>query len=336
MSQTATSNIDLSKARVITAKAAAEAGLTVSAEDLKTRKCPFCGKELYQLCIAGGLAGFIATAVYQTCECPEGQAQEEQARAAKKRSEAEEKRQQAIERIRRRIERAFKQSEMPPRWRQYTFDRYETDNEITSAAKARCLNFTAWFKRAHSKGETTKRSPNGLLIVGDSGTGKTHLAAAVLNSIISDEPTIPVIGATMGEMLTKLKATYDNAGRGEDVLIRTYIEVPLLLIDDFGSEQMTEWAAERIYSIVNGRYNALMPTIVTSNYATDNELAKRLTPKGQPLAVGAKIADRLSEMCSRIELNGKSRRSGIQIGVDAHQTNRNALICDLNSADDKQ
>ena len=64
-------------------------------------------------------------------------------------------------------------------------------------------------------------------------------------------------------------------------------------------EQPTEWGSAKIYAIINARYEAYMPTIVTTNYG-GAELVERMTPKG---------ADRLKEMCAGIQMNGKSRRS---------------------------
>lgn len=327
-------DLDLSKAQVLTADKAAEAGIELSEDALKAEQCPYCGKELHRLCIVGGFAGSIVTLAYEPCDCPQAQAAAAQQAEQRKLDEAAEARKREIERIRLRTEKAFKQSEMPERWKRYTFDRFDADSEETANAKSRASNFAQWFVHEAQSGDTGSRIPNGLMFTGNSGTGKTHLAAAILNAVIAQAPELPVIGATMGELLTKLKATYNDDGRGEDELMRTYAEVPLLLIDDLGSEQMTEWATDRIYQIVNRRYNANKPTLVTSNYA-DTDLAKRLTPNGQQAIAGAKVVDRLAEMCRKVVLSGKSHRSNNHASTDAAETNRSALNSRFQSSGDR-
>lgn len=341
MSQTATSDLDFGKTQVVTARQLHESGYPLSEKALETQGCPFCGKELSLLCVCGGLAGCIVTREYEPCSCPKAKAQAERDRQAALQRLKDEKLQRAADKIKRRMERAFRQSEMPVRWKRYTFAAFETPTEETRQAKTRCLNFARWFCAAYDSKQIENRSPNGLLIVGNSGTGKTHLAAAVLNEIIaayiSAECVPPaIVGSTMGDMLLRLRETYAATDKGsEESILRTYTEVPLLLIDDFGSEQMTDWAAARIFTIINARYNESKPTIITSNYASDTGLAQRLTPKGQPVAAGAKIADRLAEMCSRIELNGKSHRSGVRIDADTAEANKNTPNSRFQSSGDR-
>lgn len=73
-------------------------------------------------------------------------------------------------------------------------------------------------------------------------------------------------------------------------------------------EQPTEWGSAKIYAIINARYEAYMPTIVTTNYG-GAELVERMTPKGADRKNVEKTLDRLKEMCAGIQMNGKSRRS---------------------------
>ena len=91
--------------------------------------------------------------------------------------------------------------------------------------------------------------------------------------------------------------------------VDAYTDVPLLVIDDLGKEQPTEWAISRIYAIINARYEALMPTIITTNYS-EAELLRRLTPKDSNDTTTADAAiDRLREMCAAIVTTGDSWRT---------------------------
>ena len=77
----------------------------------------------------------------------------------------------------------------------------------------------------------------------------------------------------------------------------------VLVLDDLGKEAPTAYACERLFDIVNERYNALLPVIVTSNY-TRGEIAQRLV-EGD---VGRSIASRLCEMTRRVHVDGEDRR----------------------------
>lgn len=318
---------------------AVERGL-VKAErgELKSKPCPHCGKQLYRYCVLSKQLGSFLTQTYELCDCAAAKEEAEKEEAERKAAAFAEKQRKAQEQMQERIRKAYLRSEMPERWKNYTLDKFETCDADTQNAKGRITKFVAWFTEAYKSG-TTNRNTNGLMLLGNSGTGKTHLAAAALNEIIRSNPGIPVIGSTMGEMLGKLKATYDeNATTAEEEVLRLYTQIPLLLIDDLGSEQITEWAIDRIFAIVNGRYNAALPTIITSNYATDKALAKRLTPPSGDTTAGAKIVDRLAEMCSRIKLDGqsyRSRRSESRCSVDPRQTHRMPPVCGFKTTDDR-
>lgn len=146
---------------------------------------------------------------------------------------------------------------------------------------------------------------NGLIIVGSPGTGKTHLAAAIANKLINDGR--PVICMTMIDILESIRRTFNGNGSEADVIHR-YKTAPLLIIDDMGKEPPTEWAISTIYNIINGRYEAYLPTIVTSNYS-GAELEARMTPRETKDSMTARATlDRIAEMCRAIGLTGESWR----------------------------
>ena len=118
----------------------------------------------------------------------------------------------------------------------------------------------------------------------------------------------PVICMTMIDLLSKIKATFDRGGGASEAdILRIYKDVPLLIIDDMGTEQPTDWGLSKIYTIINARYEAYMPTIVTTNYSGE-ELIRRMTPPNDDGYTAAKTIDRLQEMCGGIEMSWKSWR----------------------------
>lgn len=114
---------------------------------------------------------------------------------------------------------------------------------------------------------------------------------------------------TMIDLLERIKRTYSATGGSESDVLKIYKAVPLLVIDDIGKEPPTEWAISTIYNIINGRYEAYLPTIVTTNYDTE-ALIDRMTPRESRDSMTARATiDRLMEMCRGITLTGQSWRS---------------------------
>jgi len=284
------------------------------------KKCEYCGKTLYHYGLTNPLQHkqiFMWMPEPERCDCKQAQQYWAKVEAEKKAAEEEKRRREEAERLQRKINKLIKDSGIRGRFLNRTFERFEV-NEVNrkafETAKRYADNFQAMLPRKSPDGivEPPKIECNGLLITGNYGTGKTHLAAAISNQLIREG--IPVICMTMIDLLARIKQTFDrNDEATETEIMKIYEEVPLLVIDDIGSEQPTEWGSTKIFSIINARYEAYMPVIVTTNY-TGDELIRRMTPigpNGQPLDSknAEKTLDRLKEMCIGIEMNWESWRS---------------------------
>lgn len=123
---------------------------------------------------------------------------------------------------------------------------------------------------------------------GGVGTGKTMLASIVAQEFIRDWQS--VIFGDVPSLLADIKATFGTGKTNE--LLQRLIETDLLVVDDIGAEKVTDWSAEQLYLIINGRYNNEKPVIVTSNYDFDG-LIERL---GADI-IAKRITSRLNEMC---------------------------------------
>lgn len=106
--------------------------------------------------------------------------------------------------------------------------------------------------------------PHGWLVfLGNYGCGKTHLAAAIGNYrlALGEEPIFVVVP----DFLDHLRATFNpNSNTSYDHLFEQVRTAPLLILDDLGTQSATPWAREKLYQIFNYRYNAKLPTVITS------------------------------------------------------------------------
>jgi len=123
-------------------------------------------------------------------------------------------------------------------------------------------------------------APEGWLLVhGPSGAGKTHVAAAIANRCL--ERGQPALFVVVPDLLDHLRAAYKpDSDLGYDTLLEQVRTAPVLVLDDLGTQNATAWAQEKLFQILNHRYNAQLPTVVTTNLSLeriDERLRMRLT-----------------------------------------------------------
>ena len=109
-------------------------------------------------------------------------------------------------------------------------------------------------------------NPSGfLLLTGDPGVGKTHLAAAAIQQVLAQGRA--ALFVVVPDLLDRLRATFSaNADASFDDRWNTVRTVDVLALDDFGTQSDTDWAREKLYSLINHRLNNSLPTIITSNW----------------------------------------------------------------------
>jgi DNA replication protein DnaC len=118
--------------------------------------------------------------------------------------------------------------------------------------------------------------PNGWLILqGGYGCGKTHLAAAIART--REEAGETVFFSIAPDLLDHLRATFAPASEiTYDELFDRVRHVGLLVLDDLGSENATAWATEKLFQIINYRYNYRLPTVITTNVRLLSHLDERI------------------------------------------------------------
>ncbi len=110
------------------------------------------------------------------------------------------------------------------------------------------------------------RSPQGwLVLAGTNGCGKTHLAAAIANEYVERTRT-DVMFVVVPDLLDHLRAAFSpQATTSYDRRFDEIKRAPLLVLDDLGTESATPWAREKLFQLLNFRYNALLPTVITTS-----------------------------------------------------------------------
>jgi DNA replication protein DnaC len=134
-----------------------------------------------------------------------------------------------------------------------------------------------------------------LLLFGPTGTGKTHAAYAALRAVALVHPTIRWAVTTFPDFAASLRPRQGVDTEAEMDRIRN---ADLLLLDDIGTAKGSEWVEEITYRLINGRYEAMKPSIFTTN----------LTIEELKLALGDRVAGRLNETCTQVLLGGRDWR----------------------------
>jgi len=116
------------------------------------------------------------------------------------------------------------------------------------------------------------KSPDGWLVfLGVTGCGKTHLAAAIVNYRYQAKK--PALFMVVPEFLDHLRSTFSPESKiSYDQLFEKVKTAPLLVLDDFGEQSTTAWAREKLYQVINYRYNARLATVITTRYSLEEIL----------------------------------------------------------------
>jgi len=120
-------------------------------------------------------------------------------------------------------------------------------------------------QRACSEARRFAQNPDGwFVLIGPNGCGKTHLAAAIANQNLSDGAV--VLFTVVPELLAHLRATFSpTSTEPYDQRFAKMREAELLVLDDLGSHQSSPWANEKLFQLLNYRYNSGYPTVITAN-----------------------------------------------------------------------
>ena len=185
---------------------------------------------------------------------------------------------------------ATRQCFIPGKYRGKPFADYEVTRDNKDAIAA-----AKWF---------TPDVAQSLYLYGNTGTGKTFLASIIAQEWLRRGKS--VVFGDVPALLTAIKNTFDkDAPESAEKVFARYVDCDLLVLDDFGAGQVTEWNIGKLYELINARYSANKPLLVTSNF--DIKGLERRLKSGDDFAA-TRIISRLAEMCVPAFLGMNDRR----------------------------
>lgn len=206
---------------------------------------------------------------------------------------------------------ALSGSRIPPRYEHCTLASFEPGSASLAAALERAMAFCSGYPHlANDEGL-------GLLLSGDNGVGKTHLAVGVLRELVETK------GARgqfwdFHELIREIKSSYDPETKTTELqVLEPVVETDVLLLDDLGAWKMTDWMNDTLFYILNSRYMAKRATLITTNY---QDVTREEALAADPLRrreflverIGQRLRSRLMEMCLVVRMQGSDHRQAKQ------------------------
>lgn len=249
----------------------------------KLKKCEFCGRELTPIGLDYLYANFSPDNIeYKRCNCKKAQEYWKE----KDKQDYEIAKRKHFKEV---INKIYKQNYIGRKIQDLNFENFNSNSENELAIV---------IAKDYVNKNITSANTNGLIIMGESGVGKTHLAASIANKLIENDKI--VLMGRLTTLLDMIKETFKDNMKSENELIELYSNVDMIIIDDLGTEKISNWTLERLYTIIENRNENRLPIIITTRF-DKHGLIERFSKCQDEQLVDA-IISKLYQMCYGVTL----------------------------------
>ncbi len=144
----------------------------------------------------------------------------------------------------------------------------------------------------------------GLLLMGDVGVGKTHLAVSILKGLT--ERGFGCLFYEFGSLLKEIQDSYNHISQTSELTVLSpVLDAEILVLDEIGTSKPTDWVRDTMAHVINSRYNDKKLTIFTTNYPDKPRTKREETLEDR---IGVRLRSRLFEMCKTVSIAGEDYR----------------------------
>ena len=218
-----------------------------------------------------------------------------------------------------RAETLLKQAQIPRRYEHCAFENFDIRKDPKTGQSNRSLVAAKLYSQ-----KLVEEYPTdfGLLFVGPTGVGKTHLAIAVLRELVIRK-AVACLYYDFLKLLKDIRDSYNPVSHTSELRVMgPVLEAEVLLLDDMTAFEPTGWVRETLAYIVNSRYNEKKVTMITTTlpYGQEPKAREVRTPSGEPVPdvdrslaqLGQTLSSRLYEMCKLVEMSSDDYRKAIK------------------------
>jgi len=224
-----------------------------------------------------------------------------------------------------RSESLLKQAQIPRRYEHCAFENFDIRKDPQTGHTNRSLVAAKLYSQ-----KLVEEYPTdfGLLFVGPTGVGKTHLGVAVLRELMVRKG-VPCLYYDFLKLLKDIRDSYNPISHTSEMrVLGPVLDVEVLLLDDLTASDPTDWVRETLAHIINSRYNEKKVTLITTTLPAERPRRREVrAPSGDSIPeidrsltqLGSTLSSRLYEMCKLVEMNSDDYRKAIkQAGYRFH------------------
>ncbi len=204
--------------------------------------------------------------------------------------------------------RLFKLSNLDA-YRKMTFETFKPDGQF-GLQDAHVNNLTFAYQQSINFARERK---GWILFLGRYGCGKTHMAAAIANFAV--QAAIPTIFLTVPDLLDWMRSAYNGAEQSFEERFEEIRNIPLLVMDDLGTQNATAWAQEKLFQILNYRYLQQLPTVITTNQELE-EIEGRINSRLQDPALVTVVRITAPDFRTPVKDSSQSILSNLELFSD--------------------